>query len=65
MLALGTYRHVKYWAWHCVTSCIDHMIQIYVGQKDKVNQWKVEEFLYTVLLYQAVTVRIINILAVL
>ena len=32
------------------------------------NQWKVtvlEEFLHTVLLYQAVTVRIINVLAVL
>ena len=36
--------------------------------KDNANQWKVmvlEEFLHPVLLYQAVTVRIINVLAVL
>ena len=43
---------LSYWAWHCITLFID---QIYVGQKDKTNQWKVtvlEEFLHTVLLYQ-------------
>ena len=45
---------LSYWAWHCITSFIDHAIQIY-GQKDKANQWKVtvlEEFFKTVLLYQ-------------
>ena len=59
---------LSYWAWHCITSFIDYAIQIYVGQKDKANQWKVtvlEEFLHTVLLYQAITVRITNVLAVL
>ena len=59
---------LSYWAWHYITSFIDHVIQIYVGQKDNANQWKVtvlEEFLHTVLLYQAVTVIIINVLAVL
>ena len=46
---------LSYWAWHCITSFIDHAIQIYVGQKGKANQWKVtvlEEFLHAVLLYQ-------------
>ena len=46
---------LSYWAWRCITSFIDHAIQIYVGQKGKANQWKVtvlEEFLHTVLLYQ-------------
>ena len=59
---------IIYWVWHCITSSIDHAIQIYVRQQDKANQWKVtilEEFLHIVLLYQAITVRIINILAVL
>ena len=59
---------LSYWAWCCITLFIDHAIQIYVGQKDNANQWKVtvlEEFLHTVLLYQAITVRSINILAVL
>ena len=39
------------------------MIQINVGQKDKENQWRVvdlAEFLYTALLYQAMTNRSIN-----
>ena len=49
---------------------IDHAIQIYlyIGQKDNANQWKVtvlEEFLHAVLLYQTITVRIINVLVVL
>ena len=46
---------LSYWAWRCITSFIDHAIQIYVGQKDNANQWKetvLEEFLHTVLLYQ-------------
>ena len=46
---------LSYWAWRCITSVIDHAIQIYVGQKDNANQWKVtvlEEFLHAVLLYQ-------------
>ena len=46
---------LSYWARHCITSFIDHTVQIYVGKKDKANQWKVtvlEEFLRTVLLYQ-------------
>ena len=46
---------LSYWAWRCITSFIDHAIQIYVGQKGKANQWKVtvlEEFLHAVLLYQ-------------
>ena len=51
------------------TSFIDHAIQIYVGQKDKANQWKVimvlEEFLHALLLYQEITARILNVLAVL
>ena len=34
-------------------------------KKDKAHQWKVEEFLHTILLDQAITVRTINILAVL
>ena len=33
-------------------------------KKDKAHQWKVEEFLHTILLDQAITVRTINILAV-
>ena len=49
----GLIDGLSYWVWHCITSFIDHVIQIYVGQKDKANQWKVlEEFLHTVLLYQ-------------
>ena len=39
------------------------MSQINVGQKDKENQWRVvdlEGFLYTALLYQAMTNRNIN-----
>ena len=39
------------------------MIQINVGQKDKENQWRVvdlAEFLYTALLYQAMTNRNIH-----
>ena len=58
---------LSYWAWRCITSFIDHAIQIYVGQKITQTQWKVmvlEEFLRTVLLYQAVTVRNINVLAI-
>ena len=58
---------LSYWAWHRITSFIDHAIQTYVRQKDNANQWKVtvlEEFLHAVLLYQAVTVRIINALAI-
>ena len=46
---------LSYWAWCCITSFIDHAMQIYVGQKDNANQWKVtvlEEFLHAVLLYQ-------------
>ena len=46
-----TIDRLSYWAWHCITSFIDHVIQIYIGQKDKANQWKVtvlEEFLHTV-----------------
>ena len=49
--------------WHSITSFIDHAIQINVGQKDKENQWRVvdlAEFLYTALLYQAMTNRNIN-----
>ena len=59
---------LSYWTWRCITSFIDHAIQIYVGQKHNANQWKVtvlEEFLHAVLLYQSITVRIINVLAVL
>ena len=40
-----------------------YTIQINVGQKDKENQWRVvdlEEFLYTALLYQAMTNRNTN-----
>ena len=51
------------WAWHSITSLIDHAIQINVGQKDKGSQWRVvdlAEFLYTALLYQAMTNRNIN-----
>ena len=59
---------LSYWAWRCITSFIDHAVQIYVYRaKDNANQWKVtvlKEFLHTVLLYQAVTVRNINVLAV-
>ena len=47
-------------AWHSITSLIDHAIQIIVGQKDKGSQWSVvdlAEFLYTALLYQAMTNR--------
>ena len=43
---------LSYWAWRCITLFIDHAIQIYVGQKDNANQWKVmvlKEFLHTVL----------------
>ena len=39
------------------------MIQINAGQKDKENQWRVadlEGFLYTTLLYQAMTNRNVN-----
>ena len=57
---------LSYWAWHCIHHL--YVIQIYVGQKDNANQWKVtvlEESVHTVLLYQAVTVRIINVLAIL
>ena len=46
---------LSYWAWHCITSFMYHTIQIYVGQKDNANQWKVmvlKEFLHAVLLYQ-------------
>ena len=32
---------LSYWAWHCITSFIYHVIQIYVRQKDNANQWKV------------------------
>ena len=49
------YRRVKLLGVRCITSFIDHVIQIYVGQKGKANQWKVtvlEEFLHAVLLYQ-------------
>ena len=49
--------------WHSITSFIGHASQIYVGQKDKENQWRVAdlaEFLYTALLYQAMTNRNIN-----
>ena len=49
---------LNYWAWHCITSFMDHAIQIYVGQKTTENQWRVmviEEFLHTALLYQAIT----------
>ena len=63
-----TIDRLSYWVWHCITSFIDYTVQIYIGQKDKANQWKVtvlEEFLHTLLLYQAITVRIINVLAVL
>ena len=62
---IATIDVLSYGAWRRITSFINHVIQIYVGQKDNVNQWKVtvlEEFLHTVLLYQAVTVRIINVL---
>ena len=51
------------WAWRSITSFIDHAIQINVGQKDKENQWRVvdlAEFLYTALLYQAMTNKAIN-----
>ena len=51
------------WVWCSITSFIDHAIQINAGQKDKENQWRVadlEEFLYTALLYQAMTNRNIN-----
>ena len=47
-------------AQYCI---IDHAIQINVGQKYKENQWRVADlavFLYTVLLYQAMTNRNIN-----
>ena len=59
---------LSYWVWRYIKSFIEHAIQIYVGQKDNANQWKVtvlEEFLHTALLYQAITARIINVLAVL
>ena len=45
------------------TLTVDHASQINVGQKGKENQWRVadlQEFLYTALLYQAMTNRYIN-----
>ena len=54
-LGLNCIDVLSYWVWRCITSFIDHAIQIYVEQKDNANQWKVtvlEEFLHTVLLYQ-------------
>ena len=51
------------WAWRSITSFVDHAIQINIGQKDKESQWRVvdlAEFLYTALLYQAMTNRNIN-----
>ena len=50
-------------AWHSITSFVDHVIQINVGQKDKESQWRIvdlAEFLYTALLYQVMTNRNIN-----
>ena len=66
LLHMPIYRQItSYRAWCCITSFIDHtLIKIYVRQKDKANQWKVmvlEEFLHNVLLYQVITVRIINV----
>ena len=58
----------SYRAWHFITSFIDYTIKIYVGQKARENQWRVmviEEFLHTVLLYQASITRNINAVAVL
>ena len=57
------YSGFSKWAWCSITSFINHAIQINVGQKDKEIQWRVvdlAEFLYTALLYQAMTNRNIN-----
>ena len=46
---------LSYWVWHFITSFIDHVIQIYVGQKDTADQWNVtvlEEFFHVVSLYR-------------
>ena len=57
----------KYKAWHFITSFIDLMIQIYVGQKVTKNQWRVmvlQIVLHTTLLYRATNTRNTNVLAV-
>ena len=61
--SLSFIEKFRKWAWHSITSLIYHTIQINVGQKDKGSQWRVvdlAEFLYTALLYQAMTNRNIN-----
>ena len=51
------------WAWRNITSLIYHALKINVGQKHKEIQWReadLQGFLYTALLYQAMTNRNIN-----
>ena len=58
----------NYRAWHFITSFIDYVVQINVGQKAGENQWRVTvfgEFLHIALLYQATNTRNINDVAVL
>ena len=53
---------------HSIISFIDHTLKINVGQKHKETQWRgadLQEFLYTALLYQAMTNRNINAVTIL